>query len=223
MVCSWVALGGPGEKHDALAVKQALAAFGVDVNATKSNDDGCTALWYQCDWGRSRNVKLLLADPRVDVNLADKEGFTPLHAATMNGNARCVEALLADDRVDVMSASFHGVTPLIFACTQLAGSVDQVGAPGGNNPARVLVLMLKSRRITPQCLAESIAFLRLRMPTPRMIHNAEVGGEPLTDIHKMARLVLPVLVLRPGPRPLSMVCPLPRSHPRPGPRPLWGV
>ena len=31
------------------------------------------------------------------------------------------------------------------------------------------------------------------MPTPRMIHNAEVGGEPLQPNQKMARLVLPIL------------------------------
>ena len=72
--------------------------------------------------------------------------------------------------------------------------MDRVGAPGGNNPARVLVLMLKSRRTTPQGLAESIAWLRQRMPTSREIHNAEVGGEPLQPAHKMARLVLPVLM-----------------------------
>ena len=98
-------------------------------------------------------------------------------------------------------------------------SVDQVGAVGGNDPARVLVLMLESRRITPQGLAESIAFLRRCMPTPRMIHNAEVGGEPLDPAHKVARLILPVLAHRPGPRPLPLVFPLPPAHPRPGPRP----
>ena len=73
-------------------------------------------------------------------------------------------------------------------------SVDQVGAVGGNDPARVLVLMLESRRITPQGLAESITLLRRCMPTPRMIHNAEVGGEPLDPAHKVARLILPVVL-----------------------------
>ena len=51
------ALGENGEEHDALAVKRALAALGVDVNAT--NPGGETALWFQCLRGRSRNVKLL--------------------------------------------------------------------------------------------------------------------------------------------------------------------
>ena len=88
-----------------------------------------------------------------------------------------------------------GLIPLVMACVQLAMSMDQVGAVGGNDPARVLVIMLKSRRITPQCPAESIAWLRTRMPTPRMIHNAEVGGEPLSSNEKMARFILPVLLL----------------------------
>ena len=48
------ALGMEGEDHDALAVKRALAALDLDVNATI---DGQTALWMQCCVGRSRNVK----------------------------------------------------------------------------------------------------------------------------------------------------------------------
>jgi len=147
----------------------------------------------QCYDGRSRNVKLLLADPRVDVNVAHAgQGWTPLHCATAGGKVRCVEALADDECVDV-NAYYDGLTPLVMACVHLAMSMDQVGAVGGNDPARVLVIMLKSRRITPQCLAESIDNLRRWMPTSREIHNAEIGGEPLTDVHKVARLVLPVL------------------------------
>ena len=92
-------------------------------------------------------------------------------------------------------------------------SVDQVGAVGGNDPARVLVLMLESRRITPQGLAESITFLRRCMPTPRMIHNAEVGGEPLDPAHKVARLILPVLASPPRPAATFAGVPIASSSP----------
>ena len=65
MACSLCWGNEEGEEHDALAVKRALAALGVDVNVTE--DGGCTSLWVQCCLGRSRNVKVLLADPRVAV------------------------------------------------------------------------------------------------------------------------------------------------------------
>jgi hypothetical protein len=187
----WFALGTKGDDHDADAVKLALAAAGVNVNELTAR--GETFLLMQCGWGRNRNVKLLLADPRVDVNLACDDGTTPLHAAALAGMDRCVEALLADERVDVERLDARGVTPLEMACSQLTLSMDQVGVAGGNDPARTLVLVLKSRRITPQCLAHGIAWLRSCMPTPREVASAEAGGAPLRGFHQMARLVLPIL------------------------------
>jgi uncharacterized membrane protein YgcG len=74
--------------------------------------------------------------------------------------------------------------------------MDQVGAAvGDKDPARTLVIMLRSRRIPKHNLKESIAFLFQEcMPTRREIDSAEFGGEPLRPIHKMARLILPVLM-----------------------------
>ena len=102
------------------------------------------------------------------------------------------------ERVEVNTVNVHGATPLVSACNQLIAFMGHVGAVGDNDPTCVLVLKPKSRRITPQGLAESIALLRRCMPTSptsRMIRNAEVGGEPLQDVHKVAHLILPVLVL----------------------------
>ena len=45
--------------------------------------------------------------------------------------------------------------------------MDRVGATDVKDPARCLVLMLKSRRVTVQNLAESIVYLRPCMPTER--------------------------------------------------------
>ena len=55
-------------------------------------------------------------------------------------------------------------------------STDQVCAPGGNDPARVLITILKSRRIIP----ESIATTAAATYRPRQVANAEAGGEPLS-------------------------------------------
>jgi hypothetical protein len=54
--------------------------------------------------------------------------------------------------------------------------------------------MLKSRRVTPQGLAESIAWLRLSLPTQRQVDAAEAGGGWLSNDQKMARFVMPILV-----------------------------
>ena len=191
------ALGWTGQPHDEKAVKLVLGVRDMDVNLT--NATGATALLAQCSLGRSRNVKLLVADPRVYVNLADENGFTPLNAAANEGRARCVEILLSDNRVDVCLGPTSGPyafnTPLISACVQLMNSMDRVGAPAGSDPASILVIMLKSRRIPHPNLKESIVWLHSKcMPTRRMIDNAEAGGEPLTPQQKTARLVVPILV-----------------------------
>jgi hypothetical protein len=74
---------------------------------------------------------------------------------------------------------------------QLAKGFDQVGAP--EPPTRCLVLLLRSRRITPYYMKESIALLRRAMPTRRQIATAEAGGKPLHPHQKMTRLIMPVL------------------------------
>ena len=116
------------------------------------------------------------------------------NAGVVEGEVDVVELFLGDTRVDVCRANVDGEAPLLSACAQLMHSMDQVGAVGDKDPARTLVIMLRSRRIPKHNLKESIAFLFKLMPNKRQIHNAEVGGEPLTPAQKMTRLVLPVLM-----------------------------
>ena len=72
-------------------------------------------------------------------------------------------------------------------------SMDQVGAAGGNDPARCLVLMLKSRRLPKHNVEETIKLMGNDMPTRRQIDAAAAGGEPLNAQQKTCRIVLPVL------------------------------
>ena len=174
-------------------VEVLLADPRVDPNLGEK--DGCTALYGAADHGRPRCVELLLSDSRVDPNILNSTtGNTPLNTAANLDRVRCVELLLADRRVDVCRACMDGQTPLISACIQLMKSMDQVGAPEGDDPARCLVVMLKSRRIPKHNLKYSITFLGPAMPTQRQIDTAEAGGEPLEPNQKMARLVIPVLL-----------------------------
>ena len=113
------------------------------------------------------------------------------------GRDRCVELLLADPRVDVCRPNANGMTPLVSACIQLKESMDQVGAVGANDPARCLVLMLKSRRLPKHNVEETIKMMGDSMPTRRQIDAAAAGGRGLTAQQKTCRIVLPVLNQRP--------------------------
>ena len=56
---------------------------------------------------------------------------------------------------------------IVSACIPLVDSMDRVGATEGNDPARCLVLMVKSKRITDQSIRESIGYLRHSLPNER--------------------------------------------------------
>ena len=72
-------------------------------------------------------------------------------------------------------------------------SMDQVGAVGGNDPARCFVLMLKSRRLPKHNVEETIKCMGYDMPTRRQIDAAAAGGKPLDAQQRLCRIVLPVL------------------------------
>ena len=88
--------------------------------------------------------------------------------------------------MDVSRAHNNGQTPLVSACMQLMNSMDRVGATDGKDPARCLVLMLKSRRIPIQSLTHSIAYMRPFLPNRRDVTVAEAGGTPLARNQRMA-------------------------------------
>ena len=69
----------------------------------------------QCADGRSRNVELLLADARVNVNQADEDGDTPVNIAANMGRDRCLELLLADPHIRVNQTNAKGQTPMYAA------------------------------------------------------------------------------------------------------------
>lgn len=60
-------------------------------------------------------MKILLSDPRVNVNSPAIKGATPFFVACQEGALEVVKLLLADPRVDVNAAMVHGETPLWMA------------------------------------------------------------------------------------------------------------
>jgi ankyrin repeat protein len=70
----------------------------VDVNARDAV--GRTPLSLAAIAGDADRVGQLLADPRTDPNLVDRDRQTPLHWAALAGHLDVVEALLADPRTN---------------------------------------------------------------------------------------------------------------------------
>merc|ERR1712224_128934 len=118
----------------------------LDVN--QANKEGFTPLHYASQKDEKHIVKLLMYKLRgkvvhvvdsggfadtegrellmykfldtLDVNQANKEGFTPLHIACQNGDKDIVELLVDKfrDTLDVNQVTKKGVTPLLLACSK---------------------------------------------------------------------------------------------------------
>ncbi|CAG2212473.1 unnamed protein product [Mytilus edulis] len=80
----------------------------------KQNNIGQTALLLACMYGKTQNVSKLL-DYRVDKDVTDKDGVSPLKAACQGLYLEIVDLLIkAGANIDI--ADLNGYTPLISAC-----------------------------------------------------------------------------------------------------------
>jgi len=102
-------------EHDRLSeVKEILRNNpNVNVNWKNQDDYGFTALHAACWEGHDSIVSLLLAHPDIDVNLKDKDGWTPFLISCYQGQT--CDALLLDSRVKVNEPAKDGSTPLWHA------------------------------------------------------------------------------------------------------------
>ena len=87
---------------------------GFEVNMAV-HEDGATILHHAClQDSRSAVIPLLLAHPGIDVNLKDRDGYTPFYFACC-GHTSCVREMLKDSRVKLNEPPKNGWTPLYRA------------------------------------------------------------------------------------------------------------
>ena len=80
-------------------------------------------------------VKLLLSDPRIDVNAGDEKGRTALIEASFMDRADVVTLLLAAPGIDVNAKMKDGWTALMAAATAKGTPTPRhPKAPGGGPP-----------------------------------------------------------------------------------------
>ena len=97
----------------------------VPLNCVE-DEKGLTALHWAAHLGHVRCVRVLLADPRVDVNFKSQQGGTALHMAAEGGQTKVVELLLTSDKVDVNSKDERGATPMTYAMLQYHHGIMQL-------------------------------------------------------------------------------------------------
>jgi ankyrin repeat protein len=104
------ALHGPAQTED-VSVQSMLLEAGAEVNAV--GEDKKTALHEACNMGRINNVKLLLSQPNVELNLVDNDNCTALYRALRSTDGhykdQCVDPeivalLLEREDIDVNAA-----------------------------------------------------------------------------------------------------------------------
>lgn len=96
------------------------------MRAEAANDalDAMTPLIHACLSGRTQCVRELLLEPSVDVDFADPDGHTALHAASAFGHKECVELLIqAGAKLD--APDNEGATPLDGAIMSRSESTTQ--------------------------------------------------------------------------------------------------
>ena len=83
----------------------------------KDEESGQTPVMMSVLRGRTEMVRLLLAEPAVDVSIGEMQGYTVMHGAGFQGRAEILELLLEDKR-DIDPSEIHqdGFSPLHRAC-----------------------------------------------------------------------------------------------------------
>ena len=97
--------------------------IGVGINeyvagVNKRDEDGNTALMKASIYGWTDAVKVLLANPEIDVNMQQSTGNTALMDACYSGHTEVVDQLLKHPEVNVNIQNREGFTALMYAAAR---------------------------------------------------------------------------------------------------------
>ncbi|KJV55798.1 ankyrin repeat family protein [Orientia chuto str. Dubai] len=84
-------------------------------NAENNFDHEDHSIHQAAKCGDAETVKCLIAETKINVNLKDNKGMTPLHYAVARGWIQVVEVLLKENSIDVNLENPLGMTPLHYA------------------------------------------------------------------------------------------------------------
>ena len=113
------------------AVAPAAASANPNGGGPAVDAFGRTALWWAARDGDAVEVTRIAAN--TDVNAADIDGETPLHAAIRGGSAPAVRALLAAG-AKPDAVALYGVTPLMLTVVQSRPDITALLLQTGANP-----------------------------------------------------------------------------------------
>ena len=98
-----------------LSAAKMLLEAGADPNIPAYENK--TALSWAAAEGSEESIELLLKQPRIELDIPDKFGQTPLQRASDAGHTKCIRMLL-DNGADVKHADNEGRTALSLAATK---------------------------------------------------------------------------------------------------------
>ena len=143
--------------HGRVECLAVLLAEGAD--ADQANMGGTTPLMAASQNGRTACIEVLL-EAGADPNRTSNKGINAIDEACLNNNHSVVEILLKVPNIDVNSKAKNGHTALVAACEGCASSTaltaGGAGGDGRDDSGRSLVLLLKSRLLSPETLEHVI-------------------------------------------------------------------
>ncbi len=158
-----------------------------------------TRLWRAARAGRLQEVESLVRTEQL--NSADVDGETPLHAAVRAGDLTVIRAILRAG-AGQSPANKHGVTPLHLAAQNDAqGIVEALIATGGNVEARDEFGCTPLHDATRRASASVVSLLLRSGAKPQAADH--FGTTPLHRAARMGRIDLMKLLLSAGASPTA--------------------
>ena len=141
---------------------------------------GCTPFFGACQVGRTEVVKLLMKDPRIDINKPTHDGLTPLFVACTGKHKEVIRLLLDDERTDINRGQSEGANPFFVACQ---GCDAEVVGWFLSDPRVTVTIRTRVSNFSPflvacQCGTAETVKLLLSDPRINLLSTSANGASP---------------------------------------------